>query len=197
MNDQNAHSYDLLQAQNLLSRLLPGSAGTVRESKTSLNPPIYSSLSSISMPEKSQPMGDSSKAPVAAAVEDPELSPQNFDSWENCIAWSMSVTRAEAAFVVDPQGFVIASRGRIPSQGFEGTGAELVCSIEQVERIAPDAGKIFCLDVDFDKRKIIGFVTPSENSAPYVVGLVAPEPLRSELKLMIARQIADNLPNLD
>jgi hypothetical protein len=197
MNDQNVHSYDLLQAQNLLNRLLPRSATTVREGISGNDSPKYSSLSSLNVPENSPQKESYEKVPAPTDAEEPEFSPQNFDSWESCIAWSMSVTRAEAAFVVDPQGFVIASRGRVPSQGFEGTGAELVCSIEQVERIAPDAGKIFCLDVDFDKRKIVGFVTPTENSAPYVIGLVAPEPLRSEVKIGIARQIADNLPNLD
>jgi hypothetical protein len=109
----------------------------------------------------------------------------------------MSATRAEAAFVVDSQGFVIASRGRIPSQGFEGAGAELICSIEQLERIAPDAGRILCLDVDFDKRKIVGFVASSEEIPPYVVGIVSPEPMRVELKSKITQQIMKNLPHLD
>jgi hypothetical protein len=120
-----------------------------------------------------------------------------FDSWEGCLAWCMNTTRAEAAFVVDSQGFVIASRGRIPSQGFEGAGAEMICSIEQLERIAPDAGNILCIDVDFDRRKIVGFVASSESSPPYVVGLVAPEPLRTETKHRMTRHIVDLLPNLD
>jgi hypothetical protein len=129
--------------------------------------------------------------------EEPEPVLQKFDSWENLIAWCMSSSRAEAAFVVDSQGFVIASRGRIPSQGFEGAGAELICSIEQLERIAPEAGRILCVDMDFDKRRIVGFVASTDESAPFVVGLVAPEPLRNETKNKITQQIVNNLPNLD
>jgi beta-lactamase class D len=66
-----------------------------------------------------------------------------------------------------------------------------------LERIAPDAGKISCIDMDFDKRRIVGFVASSENTYLYVVGLVAPEPLRIEAKQKITQQILDNLPNLD
>lgn len=73
----------------------------------------------------------------------------------------------------------------------------MICSIEQLERVAPDAGKILCMDVDFDKRRIVGFVATSQATPPYVVGLVAPEPLRMEVKHMIVRQILGNLPNLD
>ena len=197
MNDQSAHSYDLLQAQILLNRLLPRSAETVREVAKHPDAPNYSSLSVVSTPARDEGRADSEGAPGAANRDEPDLQPENFDSWETCIAWCMSLTRAEAAFVVDPQGFVIASRGRIPSQGFEGAGAELVCSIEQIERVAPDAGKILCIDVDFDKRKIVGFVAASDNATPYVVGLVAPEPLRIEAKQKITQQIVNNLPNLD
>jgi hypothetical protein len=129
--------------------------------------------------------------------EEAESILQKFDSWENCIAWCMSLTHAEAAFVVDSQGFVIASRGRIPSQGFEGTGAELICSIEQLERIAPESGRIFCVDMDFDKLRIVGLVASSDETATYVVGLVAPDPLRCETKHKIRQQVVNNLSNLD
>jgi len=197
MNEQSAHSFDLLQAQKLLNQLVPKQGGTARENVVHVETPKYSSLSAITLPPKDRQTGMDGEGARGSTSAETEPVMEDFDSWESCIAWSMSMTRAEAAFVVDSQGFVIASRGRVPSQGFEGAGAELICSIEQLERIAPDAGNILCLDVDFDKRRIIGFVASAENIAPYVVGLVAPEPLRTEVKLRVARQIANNLPNLD
>ena len=197
MNEQSAHSFDLLQAQKLLNQLVPKQGGTARENVVHVETPKYSSLSAITLPPKDRQTGMDEEGARGSTSAETEPVMEDFDSWESCIAWSMSMTRAEAAFVVDSQGFVIASRGRVPSQGFEGAGAELICSIEQLERIAPDAGNILCLDVDFDKRRIIGFVASAENIAPYVVGLVAPEPLRTEVKLRVARQIVNNLPNLD
>ena len=110
----------------------------------------------------------------------------------------MSLTRAEAVFVADSQGFIIASRGRIPEHGFEGTGAELICSIDQLDRVAPDAGKLLWLDLDFDKCRIVGFYTPLVGAEYYVVGLVSPDPSSFySHKQVITRNILDNLTNLD
>jgi hypothetical protein len=197
MNEHNANSFDLLQAQQLLNMLMPRPGSTVKEKPVQLGNPNYSNLSTSNLVQRVRPIDTMDEVVKANVDEEPEPVLQKFDSWENCIAWCMSSTRAEAAFVVDSQGFVIASRGRIPSQGFEGAGAELICSIEQLERIAPEAGRILCVDMDFDKRRIVGFVAFSNETTPYVVGLVAPEPLRNETKLKITQQIVNNLPNLD
>jgi hypothetical protein len=197
MNESSANSYDLQQAQQLLNLLVPRPGTAPNEKPVQLETPNYSRLSSSNIPKNVQQMDKRDYGAEVAAKEEPELAPQKFDSWESCIAWCMSSTRAEAAFVVDSQGFVIANRGRVPSQGFEGAGAELICSIEQLERIAPDAGSIMCVDIDFDKRKIIGFVATSEKSELYVVGLVAPEPLQFGVKQKLTQQIVDNLSNLD
>jgi hypothetical protein len=197
MNEHNENSFDLLQAQQLLNILIPRSGSAVKEKPVQCDAPNYSSLSAVKMPQRVRHADEAVVETKVKVSEEPEPAPQKFDSWENCIAWCMSATRAEAAFVVDSQGFVIASRGIIPSHGFEGAGAELICSIEQLERVAPEAGKILCVDMDFDKRRIVGFVASAEEAAPYVVGLVAPEPLRIETKHRITQQIVENLPNLD
>ena len=110
----------------------------------------------------------------------------------------MSLTRSESVFVADSQGFVIASRGRIPGQGFEGTGAELICSVEQLERIAPDAGKLLWLDLDFDRYRMVGIITPPIDGEYYVVGLIAPDSSSFySHKQIITRNILKNLPNMD
>jgi hypothetical protein len=197
MNEQSANSFDLLQAQQLLNILVPKAGGAAKEKPAQLDTPNYSRLSTGEPPQSARRPITTDVAANVTVAEEPEMTMQRFDSWESCIAWCMTSTRAEAAFVVDSQGFVIASRGRIPSHGFEGAGAELICSIEQLERVAPDAGKILCIDVDFDKRRIVGFVAACEGTPPYVVGLVAPEPLRMEVKHKMVRQILGNLPNLD
>jgi hypothetical protein len=197
MKEQSANSYDLLQAQQLLNILVPKTGSAAKEKPVRLDTPNYSRLSTADLPQSVRQTRTADVAVNVPVAEEPEMAMQNFDSWESCIAWCMSSTRAEAAFVVDSQGFVIASRGRVPSQGFEGAGAELICSIEQLERVDPDAGKILCIDVDFYKRRIVGFVAACEGTPPYVVGLVAPEPLRMEVKHKMARQILGNLPNMD
>lgn len=197
MKEQNENSYDLLQAQQLLNILIPRPGSAIKEKPVQLSAPNYSDLSARHLAKRVGPSETADEVLKPKHEEKPEPVLQKFDNWEDCIAWCMSVTRAEAAFVVDSQGFVIASRGRIPSQGFEGAGAELICSIEQLERIAPEAGRILCVDMDFDKRRIAGFVASSDETLHYVVGLVAPEPLYNETKHKISQQIINNLPNLD
>ena len=198
MKDRSVNSYDLKDAQQILTTLAPSTGTATRQRSVSDSTPEYLRLSNESSSQKAsraavQP-AEFSKAATAASEN---IQPQNFTSWESCIAWCMSTIRAEAAFVVDSQGFIIASRGRVPSQGFEGTGAELVCSVEQLERVAPDAGKLLWVDLDFDKRRVVAFVTPSESSEYYVVGFISPDSAFYSLKQHITNQIIDNLPHLD
>lgn len=198
MNEQNANSYDLTQAQQLLNLLVTKQGSPAKEKpEPQASSPNYSSLSALYSPPQARQAEKVDEDKSAAARDEHEPVLEEFSSWEGCLAWCMTSTRAEAAFVVDSQGFVIASRGRVPSQGFEGAGAEMICSIEQLERIAPDAGNILCIDVDYDKRKMVGFVASSESTPPFVVGLVGPEPLRVELKHKMAQHIVNLLPNLD
>jgi hypothetical protein len=197
MGDRSANSYDLLQAQQIL-HALTRKQGAVPDDKPELSPAAnYSRLPKMNPTIRDNPV----VAPVSANLPDcdekPDESQQTFDSWESCIAWCMSLSKAEAAFVVDSQGFVIASRGRIPGQGFEGTGAEMVCLLEQLERVAPDAGKLAYIDMEFDKRRIFGAVAADEGTEFYVVGLVAPEPMNNASKQRLLQQIIRNLPNMD
>lgn len=197
MSDHSANSYDLLQAQQILHILTQKPGTVIKERPNQISTQSYSNLSASVLPERSRPSTTSDDIGLSTSDEKPDQGSQTFGSWESCIAWCMSLTRAEAAFVVDSQGFIIACRGRIPSHGFEGAGAEMICSIEQLERIAPDAGKLSCIDMEFDKKRLIGVVAVSEGTDFYVVGLVSPEPLSISVKQKMTQQIILNLPNLD
>lgn len=194
MSDRSVNSYDLNEARLILSALAP----TPSSSETVAGEPMYVRLAVSASPAS----GASNQEPVAAVApadfaEEIDTSSQKFSSWEACLTWCLQAVRAEAAFVVDSQGFIIASRGRVPGQGFEGAGAELVCSVEQLERIEPEAGRLQWVDLDFDKRRIVGFITPSESAEYYAIGLIGPDPGYHAVKQVFARQIIDNLPNLD
>jgi hypothetical protein len=197
MSDHNANSYDLSQAQQILLVLKQNSGTASKEQPVQINTPIYSTISKSQLLKQNRPGVTKEDINPRQSDEKLEEGPQTFDSWENCIAWCMTHTHAEAAFVVDSQGFVIACRGRIPSQGFEGSGAELICSIEQLERISPESGKLSCIDMDFDKKRLIGIVAASETNDFFVVGLVSPEPIITATKQRIVQQIIRNLPNMD
>ncbi len=196
MNDLSANLYDLSDAQQLIYELLPNQRGVSIEKKPQITTNKYLSLSSINILQQSQTEIARSED-IGQKAEERDTSLRDFESWECIIAWCMSISRAETGFVVDSQGFVIASRGRIPSQGIEGTGAELVCSIEQLERIDPSAGRLLSVEIEFDNRRLVGFVANSGENNNYVAGLIAPEPLNTTIKQKIVQQILHNLPHLD
>ncbi len=196
MNDLSANLYDLSDAQQLIYELLPNQRGVSIEKKPQITTNKYLSLSSINILQQSQTKIARSED-IGQKAEERDTSLRDFESWECFIAWCMSISRAETGFVVDSQGFVIASRGRIPSQGIEGTGAELVCSIEQLERIDPSAGRLLSVEIEFDNRRLVGFVANSGENNNYVAGLIAPEPLNTTIKQKIVQQILHNLPHLD
>lgn len=199
MGDNSVNSYDLSQAQKILASLKRPSCPDSRQrgSKT----PETEQAPYLSLSRRDITTQNRQQSALLAQQDDGEPrreeGPQSFDNWESCITWCMTASRAEAAFVVDSQGFIIACRGRIPSQGYEGAGAELICSIEQLERIAPDSGRLSCVDLEFDKKRLIGFVATTDETEPYIVGLVSPETLTSQTKRRILHQVTSNLLNMN
>lgn len=195
MKDRNVNSYNLQYAQQILASLVPG-----QRSDLSSGPQVHAF---VRLPPQKRDLPG--RPPEPAPKEDlPEKTgsdvlppPGKFDDWEACIAWCIEVTRAEAAFVVDSQGFIIATRGRIPSHGFECTGAELIYAMDQLERIDPEAGKLLWIDLDFNKRHLVGFVTPEEEATYFIVGLVAPDVGYNTSKHVISKYIIENLTNMN
>jgi hypothetical protein len=197
MGDSNANSYNLLQTQQLLTTLTKKQCPILKECASATETSPYVSLAKHRLARQVESNRIAESAVHDVTDQKNEETPPLFDSWDNCIAWCMTMTRAEAVFAVDSQGFVIACRGRAPSQGYEGAGAELICSIEQLERIAPDAGKLSSVDLEFDKKRLTGFVATQDDKEFYIVGLIAPEALSSQTKQKILHQITDSLPTMD
>lgn len=197
MRDQNAPLYNLEQAQQILTRLTLVTPG---QPQASIPPEGGASFVRLSLPPlavEAQPTSIQDHPAAAADREEKLALPPYFDTWEDCISWCMEATRSDAAFVVDSQGFIIASRGRIPGRGVECTGAELVCAVELLERMDPDAGKLTWVDLDFDRQRIVGFIAPMDNGEFYIVGLLSPDPAYYNHKLAITRQIIESLPTID
>ena len=55
MNEQNANSFDLLQAQQLLNMLIPRPGSAVKEKPVQLDVPNYSSLSASNLAQRVRP----------------------------------------------------------------------------------------------------------------------------------------------
>ena len=191
ITDCSASLFDLNQTRQFLNFLCPKPGTTAKESPFKATEPGYSKLSGVAG------LSSSPSSSAAGTTFEEEGPAQPLTSWEDFLAWCTPLTRAEASFVVDSQGFIIANRGRIPAEGFDGAGAEMICSVEQLQRIAPDAGEIACVDIGFDKRRIVGFVTNSEEIVQYAMVLIAPGSFCEDMKGAIQRQLINSLPSLE
>lgn len=143
-----------------------------------------------------------SEEAAAIPLFGPEPQPREFpslplemESWEVFLAWSLELCQARAAFVVDSQGFVIASRGNVPADHFEGTGAELCLAMEELVRVDPEAGPLQALELHFRNRNVVAVRAAGEQQI-YVIGYVGSRALSDEVMGAILRQIASSLTRL-
>lgn len=122
--------------------------------------------------------------------------PLELESWEVFLAWSLELCRARAAFVVDPQGFVVATRGNVPTDHFDGLGAELAYAMEQLDRIDTEAGSLLSIELQFASRRLMAMRVSGDRDNSFVIGYVGSRPLADEIRNAIARQVTHSLGRL-
>ena len=136
------------------------------------------------------------KEPTAPVAEPFPPLPRDVESWEALLAWVSDRFGAEAAFIVDNQGFVIANRGRIPSDGFEALGAEVYLAFEQLERLDPSAGRLLWLDLEFTRRRISALRAKVPNREQMVFVAVNASPAHITHRSDIENAILDCMTRL-
>ncbi len=141
-------------------------------------------------------------APRPAAVEpDQDLLlahlPLELPTWDSFLAWSLELCRARAAFVVDPQGFVIARRGNVPDDGFEGTGAELCYAMSELQRVDPGAGALLAIDLHFEGRKVVAVRAEEQGIGSFVLGFVGSRSFSAQVSDALQLQLRHSLPRIN
>lgn len=112
--------------------------------------------------------------------------PIDLDSWDLLLDWGIEVCQARAAFVVDSQGFVIASRGNVPADGFAGVGAETCYLMEEIEGIDSEAGPLRAIEMTFDNRTILGFRMILSDGAATAVGfIISQRPTSAAMEVLV------------
>ncbi|MBZ0089986.1 MAG: hypothetical protein K8H90_06380 [Thermoanaerobaculia bacterium] len=191
MSDPSAISFDLELARTLTRKLALGAAPAPlgwprpRESTASAG----ESGSSRGLRRTTGRRTSSDRRGLFAA-------PLEIKSWEVFLAWSLELTRARAGFVVDSQGFVIATRGNLPAGSFDGLGAELCYAMEQLGRVDPEAGALRALELQFEGRRLIGLRADETKVGFVVVGLLGSKPVGDELREAIVRQLRQSAGEL-
>lgn len=134
--------------------------------------------------------------PEPPPVVDLHAAPLELESWETFLAWSLELCRARAGFVVDPQGFVVATRGNVPANQFEGLGAEMAYAMEQLDRIDAESGSLLTLELQFASRRLLAVRVARNGSGSFVIGFVGARPLTDEVRAAIMRQLAHSVDRL-
>ncbi len=185
-------SFDLAIARELSERL----AGSVTARSTAPLHLTKARQTPVDRVETAIPAA-SPVAGAQTAIVDLHAAPFDFESWEVFLAWSLELCRARAGFVVDAQGFVVATRGNVPTNQFEGLGAELSYSMEQLSRIDVEAGSLLTMELQFATRRLLAIQVVSEGTGSFVVGFVGPRPLSDEVRVAIMRQLAHSVAKLN
>ncbi|MGV8041122.1 MAG: hypothetical protein AB2L07_13970 [Thermoanaerobaculaceae bacterium] len=183
------NSSDLAQARELSALLARPNAGAWAPAPAQLpgvqpGPPA---------PQAAPPSPPPEPAEVAVDLHAPPL---ELASWEVFLAWSLELCRARAGFVVDPQGFVVATRGNVPTNQFEGLGAEMAYAMEQLNRIDSEAGSLLTIELQFASRRLVAVRADRGEGGSFVIGFVGARPLGDEVRGAILRQLSCSLERL-
>jgi hypothetical protein len=188
MSSRDGNSSDLERAR-ALSRRLSG--------ESEAPAPSAPQTRFVRFSNRSPPRAASAPAPspVPAAPKPLPPAPASFESWDALLGWCLEVARAKAAFVVDPEGFVIAHRGDWRFEHLEAVGSQLLDVKERAERIE-QAGSAKIIALELESFSLSGMVFALEGGGAMLVGFIDPKELGREAQKAIAAQVAKDLDRL-
>ncbi|MCA9620994.1 MAG: hypothetical protein KC731_18355 [Myxococcales bacterium] len=129
-NGSNERSYDLRQAADIAARLRH------RERREEPAPePAPRGYTSFAAAPPARSGGE-----MAELGEDVPWSDEmaGSEGWGKILEWCVDAVAADCAFVVDDRGLVIASRGNLPNDVVDETGARHLMAFEHTDRMQPD-----------------------------------------------------------
>jgi hypothetical protein len=195
MQDHNETSSDLELARRLTWKLSGPQRNRVRHL---LSPTLEAESKDFTRVERTFLPIETKKEETGSAETDSEqictepISEEIY-SFDPLLAWGKSVSGAESVFIVDSQGFVIASRGKAPADGFDAVGAEMCYKLSLLEGIESTAGKLVWADLEYNRTKIYGFRVTSEHEEDFIIGFISHSFVTDDLKRLIRHQFRRSL----
>ena len=106
--------------------------------------------------------------------------------WDHLLDWCLTSAGARAAFVLEAQGLLVASRGLLPFEDVQGLGGRLMVALEQAGRMASEDGLDGgAVSVELGGRWLSGFSLPFGGSQ-VTLALLSAEPIQAGLRTAIA-----------
>ena len=186
MSGPNASSSDLDLARDLSHRLL----GVEDRG----GPLVYQAIPGcVSFPEERTARVCGVAAAVPATLP---VAPRAFEGWSQVLDWSLELSGATTAFVMDPEGFAIAHSGPIGGEEIQGLGSQLMVAMSQTDRLENPGTPALSVCVEYAAFWITGLRLSVGQRGPFTLGFIAAHPLAVEVRGVIREQVVANLGHL-
>ncbi len=136
-------------------------------------------------PEPAQVRAPSSPPP-------PQIDARGFGAgvFTPLLEWGLEAAAAEAAFLMDPHGLVVASIGRLGVGEAEAFGARLMVSLEHARAMAgPDPGEAAVV-VEAGGRTLTAFTARAFDGTELTLGLSGTAPVERPVREAMCRALA-------
>lgn len=184
MSNRAASSSDLDLARVLSQRLVGRAAPAAAPART---PPVPF----VSFAALGPAAGAQAPAPAAVAPE-----PRRFESLDELLQWAIELTSSSSAFVMDPEGFAIATRGVLVGEDAQAVGAQLMVTMAEADRAEHPGTPALALTVDYASSTLTGLRVEREAGQVFTIGFVAASPPTPQQREVVCAQVAHNLGHL-
>jgi hypothetical protein len=110
-------------------------------------------------------------------------------AWNRLLDGCAAAVAAEAAFLMDPHGLVVAARGPRPAGEVEAVGARLMVALDQADRIE-DAQSALAITVESPRGSLHGLRLTQPDGSFLTLGLVVPGGLTAERQARLLGVVA-------
>ena len=126
----------------------------------------------------------------------PVIRPEGIHDWDELLRWGLEACEATAVFVLDSQGFVIATVGAWEYDRVEATGTQLSVALEHADHVAPAEGRCQFLCLRAGELWVTAWRVPPDSGDPVMVAVISPAPLSEARSQALLAQVVASLPHL-
>ena len=191
MRDRAVNLSDLELARQLSHDLAPQTSATSRDVEPEQWVRFDAARLGLTPYVAAEDSGATPRPPALSKAPEPE----EMDSWEELLGWSLSIWPATAGFVVDSAGFVIATAGAWEFERLEGVGSQLLDVARRAVQIE-GAGRTEYLAVQYEAFWLSGLTVWRGSEELLVVAFLGDAPLDESARHGVAKQITWNLQRL-
>lgn len=167
-SSRDASSFDLNRARELSRKLSAAEQSAPQPAQALPTPPLRfaaAQVKGVPPPALAAPAGATNGAatngaPTPAPLRMPP--PPTSTTFEGRTTWCRDALSAEAVFLLDERGLLVASAGAVQSGEAEGMGARLVFTFEQTDAMKRGTDRTRSISIEFGNSFLTGWRFPLE-----------------------------------